>query len=259
MDRKKLTSYFSLNERVPWLCPTCKSGMLEIIKPSLHKKITKQSHNILAGYNGQWIPEEVEYRYSCLFRCGNNSCDEVISSSGVGYISIVGYEYNENEEYQNPVYDDHFYPKYFEPALNLVLIPDNCPASIQEPLKESFKLFFSSFGAAANNIRVAIEAFLTELKVPTEKNRKDGSLTFMSLHERINNIPQAYIEYKEMLKAIKWIGNSGSHNSNVKPKVEDVIDAYDLIEHILEDVYAPRRKRLSAIAARINNNKGPGK
>lgn len=255
MDRKKLTSSFLLEKKIPWECPTCKIGVLEIVESSLHKLITPKSNAICSRLE-EWVPEEIEYIYSCLFQCA--SCKEVISSGGIGYVDVVGYENYEDGSY-DPIYDDYFKPKFFEPHLNLISIPNNCPSAVQEPLKESFKLFFSSLGASANNIRVAIEAFLTDLNVPTEKERKDGSLTFMSLHERIENIPQTYIEYKEMLLAIKWIGNAGSHNSDVKPEVEDVIDAYELIEHVLEDVYASRRKRLSEIAARINKDKGPRK
>ncbi|HHR5700588.1 TPA: DUF4145 domain-containing protein [Klebsiella michiganensis] len=255
MDRKKLTSSFSLEEKIPWECPTCKTGVLGIVESSLHKRITPESDAICARYE-QWIPEEIEYRYSCLFQCA--SCKEIISSSGIGHVDVIGYETFDEGSY-DAIYGDCFKPKFFEPHLSLISMPDNCPISIREPLNESFKLFFSSLGAAANNIRVAIEAFLTELKVPTEKKKKDGGSTFMSLHERIDKIPLTHTEYKEMLKAIKWIGNAGSHNSDVKPDVEDVIDAYELIEHVLEEVYASRRKRLSAIAARINKNKGPGK
>lgn len=255
MDRHKLKSYFSLNESIPWGCPTCKTGSLVIDNTSFYKEITPESHAICDHYK-QWIPEEISYRYSCLFKC--RTCNEVIASSGVGFIDTIGYEVDD-DGCHDAIYGDRFKPKYFEPALILLSIPDKCPESIQEPLKESFKLFFSSLSASANNARIAIEALLTELNVPKEKLGKKGGLTFMPLHERIGKIPQAYIHVKDMLEAVKWIGNAGSHHGDVKPQEDDVIDIYELIEHVLEEVYEPRLSRLTTIAQRINASKGPTK
>lgn len=254
MDRKKLTSYFSLIESVPWLCPTCKSGMLEIIESSLYKEITQESHNILARYNGQWIPEEVEYRYSCMFRCRDRSCNEIIASSGIGFISIIGYKPDDEDGYPDPIYDDQFIPKYFEPALKLISVPESCPESVSESLNDSFKLFFSSPSSAANNIRIAVERLLTELGVP-DKTEQGG---FLKLHNRINQIPSDYADFKSALIAIKWNGNAGSHQGGTQLSVDDVLDIYEIIEDVLKKIYDSDQDRITEIITRINRNKGPG-
>ena len=41
----------------------------------------------------------------------------------------------------NPVYLDFFQPKYFEPHLQLIHIPEDCPTTVTTLLNESFKLF----------------------------------------------------------------------------------------------------------------------
>lgn len=253
MDRKKLTSSFSLSEQIPWSCPTCHKGVLKILEDSFQRMETARSHAIHA-YHRQHVPEHIEYLYSCLFQCSNRICNDVVSSSGVGFVDFVNYEIDD-DGYHSSIYGDYFKPRYFEPALDLISIPDNCPNSILEPLRESFKLFFTSLGASANNARIAIEVLLTELGVPDK--RPDGG--FIKLHKRIESIPPDYAHVKDMLEAVKWVGNAGSHHSGAKPDIEDLLDTYELIEHVLEEVYASRRKRLSAIAARINKNKGPGK
>lgn len=254
MDRKKLTSYFSRAEEIAWGCPTCRSGFLKIIDNSFHRKETSKSHAAHTYHNGQWFPEHVEYVYSCLLKCGNKNCGEIISSSGTGFVDVVSYEIDE-DNYQCPIYGDYFKPKFFEPALDLISIPSGCPDSVIEPLRESFRLFFTSLSSSANHARIAIEVLLTELGVPDK--RSDGG--FMKLHKRIADIPQDYAHIKDMFEAVKWIGNAGSHHSDTKPDIEDVLNTYELIEHILEEIYAPRISRLTAIAAKINQNKGPGK
>ncbi|CAM4170788.1 hypothetical protein BZK40_23830 [Citrobacter portucalensis] len=253
MDRKKLTSYFSLIESIPWLCPTCKSGTLEIIESSLYKEITQESHAILARYE-QWIPEEIMYRYSCMFRCRDHSCNEIIASSGIGFIGIIGYKPDDDGGYPDPIYDDHFIPKYFEPALKLISVPESCPDSVSESLNDSFKLFFSSPSSAANNIRIAVERLLTELGVP-DKTAQGG---FIKLHNRIEQIPSDYKIFKDALLAIKWNGNAGSHQGGTQLSVDDVIDIYEIIEDVLKRIYDSDQGRIAEIIARINKNKGPG-
>ncbi|BDO05191.1 DUF4145 domain-containing protein [Klebsiella quasipneumoniae] len=250
MDRKKLTSYFSLIESIPWLCPTCKSGTLEIIESSLYKEITQESHAILARYE-QWIPEEIMYRYSCMFRCRDHSCNEIIASSGIGFIGIIGYKPDDDGGYPDHIYDDHFIPKYFEPALKLISVRPDCPDSVSD---DSFKLFFSSPSSAGSAIRIAVERLLTELGVP-DKTAQGG---FIKLHNRIEQIPSDYKIFKDALLAIKWNGNAGSHQGGTQLSVDDVIDIYEIIEDVLKKIYDSDQDRIAEIIARINKNKGPG-
>ncbi|ELV7529565.1 DUF4145 domain-containing protein [Edwardsiella ictaluri] len=253
MDRKKLTSYFSRAEETAWECPTCKSGLLKIIDNSFQRKETFKSHATHAYHDGQWFPEYVEYVYSCLFQCSKKSCGEIISSSGIGFMDIVEYKIDENN-YHDPIYGDYFRPRYFEPALNLISVPDNCPSPVFSSLKESFKLFFTSPNAAANNIRIAVERLLTELGVP-DRTAQGG---FIKLHNRIEQIPSDYKIFKDALLAIKWNGNAGSHQGGNQLSVDDVIDIYEIIEDVLKKIYDSDQGRIAEIIARINKNKGPG-
>ncbi len=40
--------------------------------------------------------------------------------------------------------------------------------------------------------------------------------------------------------------------------MDDVMDAYELTEHVLQEIYEPRIKKLKAIAKKVNKKKGPG-
>ena len=101
----------------------------------------------------------IEYVYSCLLVCTNDQCGEVVASTGVG--SVKSYVYEDEAGKSSEEYDELFRPQYFEPYLALLTIPEECPEAVSGPLRESFRLFFSSPSAAANSVRIAIEGLLT--------------------------------------------------------------------------------------------------
>lgn len=245
MNHKAFSLSFSLNRPPHWTCPTCGKGVLSIKKESFFKEERRNSRN---HSHDDWDPEWIDYVYSCLLVCTNDQCKEVVASAGVGSV-----DWEDN--------DDFFRPKFFEPHLLLFNIPCKCPESVSAPLRESFRLFFSGPRAAANNVRIAIEELLTELKVKrfdiVKHKRK-----FINLDRRINLLPAKYAQVKDHILAIKWLGNAGSHghaNGKGAISMDDVIVSYELTEHILNEIYAHKTQRLDALAKMVNQKKGPVK
>ncbi|MGN8002975.1 DUF4145 domain-containing protein [Acidovorax sp. 22279] len=251
MDRKTLKLPFSEDRMPDWACPTCEKGVLQIAKDSFKKdeRLHSRDHSHEA-----WDPDWIEYVYSCLLQCSNDKCRETVCSAGTGTVDTFQYEDEQGRWAQE--YVDVFRPKFFEPHLKLIEIPSKCPKQIVDPLNESFKLYFSAPGAASNSVRVAIEELLTELKVKrfdiVKKKRR-----MISLHQRISLLPAKHVELKEMLTAIKWIGNAGSHGGE-RITHDDVLDAFELTEHVLGEIYSPKAK-LAALAKKVNKKKGPAK
>jgi hypothetical protein len=58
-----------------------------------------------------------------------------------------------------------------------------------------------------------------------------------------------------LMLAVKWIGNAGSHTGSVKEK--DIFDGFDLLEHVLYTLFPPQVPNLAALAQSINAAKGP--
>ena len=58
-----------------------------------------------------------------------------------------------------------------------------------------------------------------------------------------------------MLLATKWLGNSGSHLGGLQ--IGDVLDAFDMIEFVLENRYGTTKAALMAKVAAVNAAKGP--
>jgi hypothetical protein len=62
---------------------------------------------------------------------------------------------------------------------------------------------------------------------------------------------------KDLVLAIKWLGNAASHDGKSEVTVDDVMDSYELMEHILSEVYAPKLSKLKKLAKKVNRKKGP--
>lgn len=254
MDRKTLKLPFTLERTPSWVCPTCETGLLRIKKETFFKEESAASQN---HSHEAWEPTWIEYVYSCLLTCSNDQCQEKVVSIGTG---SVDEDYGEDEN-GNPTQEwfDYFKPKFFQPPLKLLDIPSNCPDSVSTPLLESFRLFFSAPNAASNNVRIALEELLTELKVK-RFNVVKGKRYPINLHQRIGLIPAKFGELKDLILAIKWLGNAGSHaHADGGVTMDDVMDAYELTEHILHEIYGRKKTKLVALAKRVNKKKGPVK
>ncbi|MDT3447874.1 DUF4145 domain-containing protein [Stenotrophomonas maltophilia] len=145
-------------------------------------------------------------------------------------------------------------PAFFHPPLRLIDLPEKCPDSVKEHLNESFAVVYSNPGAALNCARIAVEALLTELGVPrfTVKNKKKHGI---KLHQRIERLDPKYSDVVDMLLAVKWLGNAGSHSGD-KPTTAEVMVAYEILEHVLSEIYVGSLKKIKKYVASVNKAKG---
>ena len=249
MDRTAFKIPFT-KDRVPtWPCPRCGAGQLQLLPQSLVKQETPDSRD---HSHEEWEPYWIRYVYACVFVCSNGVCREMIGSSGIGRVDYNEYEDEEHGRVQ--AIEDLFTPKFFEPSLRLIDLPLNCPFEVAGHLQESFALFFAAPGAALNCVRTAVESVLTDLDVKRFTAVK-GERRPISLHQRISLLPPKLHHLAEMLTAIKWLGNAGSHaGSDVS--ADDVLVAYNLVEHVLAEIYDAKGKKLTAIAKKVNKKKG---
>ena len=253
MDRKLYKLPFRLKSFPAWRCPACKKGTLQLVENSFHKD--ERAHSRDAKDCEAWEPDWIDYSFSCLLQCSTKKCSESVALSGVGGVDWdVGYDQN---GHQQQIWGDRFRPKYFSPHLNLFDVPKDTPESVAEELTQSFELFFCNPPSAANHVRIALENVLTEMKVKRFENRR-GKKTFLGLHNRISLLPRKHEHLKEMCLAVKWLGNAGSH-SNKEVTMDDVMDAYDIVEVLLHDLYDDRAKAAKKLAKKINKKKGPNR
>ena|SRR3990167_1357936 len=251
MDRTLYKATFSKQEVPAWTCPICRKGTLKLLEDSLTSRETSLSASQHA--HDAWWPDFIQYVYSCMFQC--STCKDWIASSGVGGVSLE-IEIDHHGE-PDQVWSDYFRPRFFEPPLAVIDLPLECPETVSAPIVESFRLFFCSPASAANHVRIALEELLTELGV-RRFIVKRSKRQLLSLHSRIGMLDAKYSHLRDLFLAIKWLGNAGSH-AQVEVTNDDVLDAYELVNHVLEELYAHKTKKVKAIAKRVNKKKGPTK
>ena len=81
---------------------------------------------------------------------------------------------------------------------------------------------------------------------------------YLSLHQRIERLPKKHANLKDLLFAIKWLGNAGSHSTR-SITMDDVMDAYEIMDEVLGEVYPSKKRSARKIAKEINIKRGPRK
>jgi hypothetical protein len=123
-------------------------------------------------------------------------------------------------------------------------IPKQVPRPIELLIREAAALFWSDHKAAATRIREAVEAILTDIGIPE---------TLPTLHHRIENLRKLedgkWAEQAELIEAAKWIGNLATHETITR---DDALDAFDMLETVLEDIFVRSRHELLAKARATN-------
>ncbi len=222
-------------------CPTCEIGILR--KPNNEtflKNETASSDELSSlGYQSS------EYIISSHFKCSN--CKEIVAFVGILYEE--NYPSNEDIGIQSSIKPISFYP-----APKIIKIPKSCPQNITKLLEESFSLYWIDLSSCANKIRISIEVLLDELNIHKTAtfNNKIKQLT---LHERLLLFEKQNNENTKLLMATKWIGNAGSHTSEITK--DDILDAYELLQFYLERKFNDKEERLIKISETINTTKKP--
>lgn len=251
MDRTPFQLPFTEKQVPKWPCPKCRVGHFALSPKTLVQKETPES--LKEHGHEAWEPCWIRSVFSCIFECTNADCKKLLACCGEGRVDFFEYE---DEEFGWSQYSEElFTPRYFNPPLVLMDIPAGCPESVIEHLTKSFALYFADPGAALNCARTAVEALLTNLGVKRFVV-SNGKRRPVNLHQRIQLLPQKHNDLKEMLLAVKWLGNAGSHDGG-EPAIGDVRTTYDLLEHALSEIYEKKGKKLKALAKKVNKKKGP--
>lgn len=246
MNRKIWTQPLTKSWCPPWPCPSCKKGSVGIVYKSLAYQHTSASHR--AHSIEDWSPDSNEYRFTAWVRCKNPHCSEQFSITGTGYDEPT----NTEDGYD---WIPCFFPKTCIPMPHLFELPEKCPVDVSLILIEAFSLFWAHPQACAGRIRVALECLLNELGIQKRKKNKQGKYYELTLHSRINDyFSKIEPEIGKQLMALKLLGNSGSHESKVD--TEDLLDAFEIMEHALSEIIERRSARINSLTKKIIKKHG---
>jgi hypothetical protein len=101
-----------------------------------------------------------------------------------------------------------------------------------------------------------VELILDKFKIKKTTNNSDGKRKKVALHHRIEQFKVKYSSAAELLMAIKWIGNVGSHSSEALTR-DDILDGMEMLEHVVNMLFESESKRIKTLVKTINKRKGP--
>jgi hypothetical protein len=253
MERSLFKTEFQKTNIPDWPCPTCSKGILKLDQDSFKAR----ADGVTLQYEGC---EERDYEYNTYVFVGFlncNYCREVVAFSGTGYIDQV---YEDDHPYSKSTYDKIFTPKYFFPALPIIQLPKSkdFPADLKELIRKAFELYWCDPDTCVNRIRTTVEVLLDLKGVLRKKNGLTGSK--FTFEQRVNQLDSPGLEHpKEMMKALGWMGNAGTHELD-GIRHEQILDAFELLQYCLNAIYPEQidqTPRLMRIAEATNEMKRP--
>ncbi len=236
------------NAPIGWHCPTCTSGYLRLSKDGLLFREASWSRQ---AHNEDWFDgEHAELRFTAALECTNERCGEFVAVNGSG-----GYSREMNEDGSNWDWEEYFWPLSVSPAMHFFRVPPSVPEKVVEQLKLSFATLWSSPAAAATHVRIAVEYLLDAIAIPRARRSTSKKMQQLTLHRRIEELRSRKADVGEALLAIKWVGNAASHLGDLAR--DDVFDAYDILEGVLDDLFVRNREAVQKLVRKINKKKGP--
>lgn len=241
-----LLKSFEDKEFPPYPCPKCNATLRPLTK-TLH--IYESAESSRLHDLGAIGPDEGGGVFIVIMQCSNSNCSEHVAVAGDQNPTLS--EDSHGEEYIASLLT----PTYFAPPLSLFDVSENVPDDIKRSLASSFSLFWDDPSASGNAIRIAVEQLMDHQKVKKLTKRPGKKNVRIPLHDRILNFSKSNQKLGDLLLAIKWIGNAGSHEQTLKK--ENLIEAYTMLEHVLQEIFEKRSAILAKTARRINKRKKP--
>lgn len=231
-----------------YVCPTCQLGHYRPVDEAF--KDAEDGSSILTKLvDESFDPEWTTWKFTELLRCDNADCQQAATAGGNRSVDINQVDWDVYiETYYNEI-------KFIYPAPIPITLDPSYPESVASHIRAASELYWISPDAAANQIRQAVEQLLTDRNVATEVERADGSTRAINLHARIALYAEQDKDNADLLFALKWLGNAGSHPGGIDSS--DVLDGFEMLHHVLDAIYIDNRGRLLARAQQINEQKGP--
>lgn len=252
IDPQPWTFAFTRHDKLPWMCPSCNGGQLQIREGTLHSGQTRDS--LEDQKHEASDPEWIQGRFACLLICPH--CNGQIALSGEYHVQDDRHydEFGEAGDYEN-----YYKPLFFSDAPHIISIPARTPEPVADQLYRSFQLYWTDVDACANSIRIAVEKLLTSQGIRrtsgSQASKSGKRRAFLSLHSRIELFRAKNRSVADTLMAVKWIGNSGSHSAPTRPS--DLLDGYALMSFALDELYVKRDAQIGALSRKINRRRAP--
>lgn len=234
------TITFDLEKTTDYDCPYC--GMSKLApKRDKNQKLEminglSAEHKIYYEKANTYDEKEI-HTFALMLACTNPECK--MNTIVVGRIDASpDYDYDARRSYEKLVT-----PRFFYPTIDVVTIPKIIPEEISIEIRRSYALYFADANAAANSLRVAVECFLD--KVGFTKNKDNERL-----HDQLIRFQKEHQNPAELLNAVKWLGNDGSHYGD-KLTQSDVLKGYEVFLHVISEWFDPTKDKIKEYAGEL--------
>jgi len=230
---------FALAEEIesdqPWprpRCPACGSGHIRFKEPKRF-----ETHDSLEGrHHPGFEPEWVHGTFLARGQCENPNCRQAAQAAGEFRVAYARMSAPIHPDYEGrPPYSHYYRVAQIYPAPVLMQIPTGAPEEVGEGALRASRVLFADPGLAATALRGTVERFLTGEGVaatwPTGR--------FRSLEGRIKEWQEAQEDrgqVSELLFAVKWLGNTGTHEDSGL-SVREVLEGASLLEEAFHRLY----------------------
>ena len=238
-----------------WLCGRCESGHVKLDEAQTVTAMTPHTREL---YHNDWFEVEMGmWRFATLAACDNPDCAEPFAVSGAMTTERQQVEFDGYEDFNT------YRVKAVNPSPLPFPLPKNTPDPVRERIASAAGLIWVDHDAAGNKIRQAVEVLMddraiprTTLSKPKQPDQKRVRVS-LSLHARLERFAKQAPEASDHLMAIKFLGNAGSHADAIGLARDDVLDAFEILEQVLDDVYLRSRAKIAQKARRIIAARGP--
>ncbi|MBB3897187.1 DUF4145 domain-containing protein [Roseococcus suduntuyensis] len=186
--------------------------------------------------------------------CDNEKCAEAVTVSGRTSVDV---DFNHEG---HPFLSTYYKILFAFPSPVPISMPIHTPDGVKSALIAAAGLLWATPDAAMNKLRQAVEAFLSAEKIPSTTTKKPRGRVRLSLHCRITRYGETPkgLPLASALLAAKWLGNAGSHDDgSASVTRDDVLLAFQVVEHVLDERYSDRRQKLLQQITAVNKKKGP--
>ena len=233
-----------------WPCPACASGTLALVPNSLVEKETVKSKQL---YEVLGEPESIKSTFSAWLECSYGNCGEDAVVVGVGKVIMSGTLNPIDEMDEGPPLPDYkkiYQPLFCWPMPDMFELPEKCPDKVKSELRAGFRLFWSDQAASAGRRRVSLERLMDHLRIPKRLN-----LHRLNLDERIMKFFEKNPVAGKNLMALKWLGNTGSHQSNLSH--DDLLDGFKILKFLVAELFDKRAARVTKLVRKISRKHDP--
>lgn len=226
-------------------CPACQRSTVQRVGKTVTVPSSQTAYQAVVDH-GYLDPDNLHGTFTAMLRCSDPTCTAQLAIAGDWFVS------DESNEFEGPKWGENLRVRYISPALNTVGPVSGTPAPVAAAIRAANELIWINPNAAANQLRQAVEVLLTHLKV--RKTQPANAKRRLTTHARIEALRPAYPDVADALEAVKWIGNTGSHEPGLT--TEYVLEGARCLELALRRLYDRTDEQLLKNAAKINARRG---